>query len=208
MPNETDLETAREIFLNIKTLLSRDKYQDNISEFETALKRLITQYDTSNWENRFVVGGAVEILFCAFLNSIGLGCERLKETTRYDLCIKGIDFSLKSNFTGSGDIRLINILGGQPVPWQEPTIFFISGLGICYADPQMGLKTSDKRDAAVINVREIKALLEDDDRWAIPIDIPRKPKSPNQIRVASYDVARAILEEIGSKYLKNHLPTD
>lgn len=103
--------------------------------------RLAYDYDTANWENRFVVGGALEILFCALLNSIGYKCRWIKEA-RYDIEINGIKFSMKSNFTGTGDII---------VDWEEPTLFFISDVGICYADPEMGLETRHTHDALVIN---------------------------------------------------------
>ncbi|MEO0147276.1 MAG: hypothetical protein ABIL23_01700 [candidate division WOR-3 bacterium] len=158
--------------------------------------RLAYDYDTANWENRFVVGGALEILFCALLNSIGYKCRWIKEA-RYDIEINGIKFSMKSNFTGTGDII---------VDWEEPTLFFISDVGICYADPEMGLETRHTHDALVINTRQIKELIKRNDIWLIPIEIPKKPKSSVKIKTASYDVAKAILEEINSKHLRQNLP--
>jgi len=44
------------------------------------------------------------------------------------------------------------------------------------------------------------------DKKLIPISIPQKSKDSKRIRIASYDVAKSILEEIKSQYLKNYLP--
>lgn len=199
-------EDARKIFKKIREDLESDKYRENVREFQTALQKLVYEYDTANRENRFVVGGALEVLFCALLKSIGYKCKWLKEEVRFDIVIDGIKFSMKSNFTGTGDIRLINILGDKIVDWEEPTLFFISDVGICYADPEMGLETKPKGDARVINVKQIKELIRRDDSWLIPIEIPKKPKNSIKIKTASYDVAKSILEEINSKYLRQHLP--
>ncbi len=198
-------EEARKIFKEIRDDLKIDKYRENVREFQIALQKLVSEYDTANWENRFVVGGALEVLFCALLNSIGYKCKWLKEA-RYDIEINGIKFSMKSNFTGTGNIRLINILGDEIVDWEEPTLFFISDVGICYADPEMGLETRHTGDASVINVKQIKELIEFDDNWLIPIKIPKKPKNSVKIKTASYDVAKSILEGIDSKLLRQHLP--
>ena len=104
-------------------------------------------------------------------------------------------FSIKSNFTGTGDIRLINILGEGTVKWEEPTLFFVSGLGMCYADPIMDLKTKHTNDALVINVRQIKEMVKKNKKWLIPIMIPMKPKNSTHIKIASYDLDKSILDE-------------
>ncbi len=198
-------EKEREIFRKIKEKLEDERYKENLKEFEAAIKKLVTEYNTANWENRFVVGGALEALFCALLNSVGFKCKWLKEA-RYDIEVNGAKFSMKSSFTGSGDIRLINILGDERVEWKEATLFFISGLGICYADPYMALETRHTNDALVINVKRIKENVMNNSEWLIPINIPQKPRNSSKIKTASYDVAKSILEDINSKYLKKHLP--
>lgn len=196
---------ARKKFKEVRNDLLSEKYNENVIEFQIALQKLLSDYDTASWENRFVVGGALEVLFCALLNSIGHKCEWLREA-RYDISIDAIKFSMKSNFTETGDIRLINILGDEKVEWDEPTLFFVSGIGICYADPEMALQTRHTSDARVINVKELKMLVEGNSEWLIPIEIPRKPKNSTKIKTASYDVAKSILEEIKSKHLRKHLP--
>ncbi|MCW7075055.1 MAG: hypothetical protein OCU24_04280 [Candidatus Methanospirare jalkutatii] len=199
-------EMARNIFKNIKKSMGSEEYKENISEFQKALEKLVYEYDTADWENRFIVGGALEVLFCALLNSMGFKCKWLREK-RYDIEVNGVKFSMKSSFTGSGDIRLINILGNETVTWEEPTLFFISGVGICYADPEMDIETRQKRDALVVRVEKIKEVIEQsNNEWLISIDIPRKPQNPSKIKTAGYGVAKSILDEINSKYLRNHLP--
>jgi hypothetical protein len=81
---------------------------------------------------------------------------------------------------------------------KEPTLFFISEIGICYADPQMGIATKHTNDALVVETKEIKKMVENNEEWVIPIHIPTKPKK-------SYDVAKSILEEINSQHLKKYL---
>jgi hypothetical protein len=203
--NKNSFNKSRLLFKEIKRRIENKKYKPNVLEFEKAVQKLVEEYNTANWENRFVVGGALEILFCALLKSLGFQCKWLKEA-RYDVKVNKMKFSLKSNFVGSGDIRLINILGDEKATWEEPTLFFISSLGICYADPQMNLRTKHTRDALVINTREIKNLVKNHNEWLISISIPRKSRSPKEAKTASYDVARSILEEINSQYLKKYIP--
>jgi len=198
-------EKAREIFKQIKKEIESKKFQYNVSEFEKAIQKLVGEYDTANWENRFVVGGALEVLFCALLNSMKFECKWLKEA-RYDIEINNVKFSLKSNFTGGGDIRLVNILGDKKAIWDEPTLFFIGDVGICYADPSMGLPTKHTSDALIVKTKDIKEMVGENDEWLISLSIPRKPTNSAKIKTASFDVAKSILEEINSRYLRKHLP--
>ena len=192
----------REIFRRIRSQIEDADNKECVKEFEEAVEKLVSSYNTRNHENRFVVGGALEILFCALLRSLGFECEWLREL-RYDLKIDGQRFSIKSNFTGRGTMRLINVLGKGTVEWAEPTLFFIGGHGIFYADPCMGLPTKRTGDALIIDTREV---LKIEEPWKIKINVPIKPKDPSHIRTASYDVAKSVLEQIGSVFLKEYLP--
>ena len=196
-------EKERRIFEEIKNEI--EEHREEREEFEKAVEKLLSEYNTADWENRFVVGGAIEVLFCALLNSLGFSTKWLKEA-RYDVEINGIKFSLKSSFTGSGDIRLINVLGDESVSWNEPTIFFISEIGICYADPAMALHTKRTSDALVIKAKELKSFVEENDRWLIKVSIPRKTMFYGSVKTASFSVAKTVLEEINSKYLLKNLP--
>lgn len=70
----------------------------------------------------------------------------------------------------------------------------------------MGLPTKQTSDALVIRTRDIKSMVEKDDKWVLHVKIPRKSRNSKKIKTASYDVAKSILEEINSKYLRRHLP--
>jgi hypothetical protein len=202
--NKNLCEKSRFLFKEIKKRIENEKYKPNIIEFEKAIQKLVEEYNTANWENRFVVGGALEIIFCALLRSLDFRCKWLKEA-RYDIEVNEIKFSLKSNFVGGGGIRLINILGDEKAVWEEPTLFFISKIGICYADPQMKLKTKHTSDALVIETKELKKLIKNHNEWLIPLSIPQKQKNSKEIKTASYDVAKSILEEINSQYLRKYI---
>lgn len=69
----------------------------------------------------------------------------------------------------------------------------------------MGLPTKHTNDALIIKIKDVKSMIEKDDKWLIHIKIPKKSKELRQIKTASYDVAKSILEEINSKYLRKYL---
>ena len=69
----------------------------------------------------------------------------------------------------------------------------------------MEIATKHTSDALVIETKEIKKMIENNKEWVIPILIPLKPKNSKEIKTASYDVAKAILEEIKSQYLKKYI---
>ena len=167
----------REIFSSIKEKVesrSKDETVNKIvGEFLKSLEKLISEYPTSIWENRFAVGGALEIIFCAFLRCLGFNCKRLNNEKRYDVEINECKFSIKSNFSGSGEIRLINTMGGDSeAKWGEPTIVFMGGKGIYYIDPCMELETKKKDDAITVNAGEVKSKVGKD--YFIEIKIPKE----------------------------------
>ncbi len=111
--------------------------------------------------------------------------------------------SLKSNFTGRGAVRLINVMGDGSVEWNEPTIFFIGGYGVFYADPCMNVRSRRTSDALTVRVEDVLGV---GDSWRIDLRVPVKPKRTAHIKTASYDVARSVLEQIGSTLLERYLP--
>lgn len=128
-------ENARDIFQTFKASFERDALLQD--EFLDAITRLLTEYNTTIYENRFVVGGAVEyILVAAFNGSGALGAKHIgKYNDRLDIEAgkrSGGDracYSVKGVFTAPGDVRLINVLGdGGNVQWIEPTIFVLAGI--------------------------------------------------------------------------------
>lgn len=201
-----EFQKARTLFKEIKARLESVQYNAILNEFLRAIDRLISEYDTAVYENRFVVGGAIEHIFSALLRSLGFKVEHTgSRETRSDLIINGVGFSIKTNFSGGGDIRLINKLGEGEVLWNEPTIFIVSGLGCLYGDPALLKdKTKDTGDALVINVSSLKELSKDEPEFLISLNIPKKTYGKTT-RTASLDVALAILMETGSKYLIKYL---
>ena len=69
----------------------------------------------------------------------------------------------------------------------------------------MNLSTKHTGDALIIRTKDIKSMIKKDDKWLICIKIPKKRKNSDEIRIASYDVAKSILEEIKSKHLRRYL---
>ncbi len=77
----------------------------------------------------------------------------------------------------------MNILGDERAVWEEPTLFFISSMGICYADPSMNLKTKHTSDALTIKLKDLKNLFENNRGLVISISIPRKPRISEAIKL-------------------------
>ena len=201
-----EFEEHRRWFSDFKRKLKEN--EDVKSEFINAIDELIREYDTALYENRFVVGGAIEHIFVALVRSLGFSAQHLGTTEkRGDLKIGELEFSLKTSFTGRGEIRLINKLGRDvDISWGEPTIFIISGLGIIYADPDLlREKIIDKGDALTLDVEKIQNLASNSPEFFVKIQIPRKPTKIESRHTASFDVAVAILKKIGSKRLINYL---
>ena len=197
---------ARKVFARIR--LAYDKHSQANEEFESALKMLVETYDTAIHENRFVVGGATEMLLCAWLRSMGLQC-RPQSVLRTDLEVEGIAFSVKSNFAASSSIRLINVLGDSPsAHWEEPVLVLLAGAGLFYVDPELVSQQSLQRKADVLElktaaVRDLKGT-----KWHLPLAVPHKPRAATVSRIASHDVARSVLQSIQSTVLISHFPED
>lgn len=202
----SDFKKSRDLFRELKLKIESGQYEEIKSEFVNAIVMLLKEYDTAIYENRFVVGGAVEHIFVALLRALGFESYHAgSKERRSDLIINGVKFSIKTNFKGSGEIRLINKLGKGEISWSEPTIFLISELGLVYGDPiLLKDKTKDTGDAIVINVADIKNFSKNEPQFLIRLNIPVKGdiESPQTV---SIDVARSILEKIKSKLLINYL---
>jgi hypothetical protein len=81
-------------------------------EIEYALDQLLGRFATSVRENRFVVGGALEVILTAALRAVGIDAADVGiSEERIDIRIPSGGFSVKGHFSGAGNIRLINVLG-------------------------------------------------------------------------------------------------
>ena len=63
----------RKWFKNFK--MGFEKNEEVADEFVRAVSELVADYDTAIYENRFVVGGAVEHIFVALLRSLGFSAK-------------------------------------------------------------------------------------------------------------------------------------
>ena len=119
-------------------------FKDNLSnktrqEYEIGIRTLIERYNTTIRENRFVVGGVVEIFTMALLRSTGIEVSAYgAESVAGDLILPDLKmFSVKSSFTSSGSIRLVNTMGDSATNWTTATLFVLANVGIVYGDPLM-----------------------------------------------------------------------
>ena len=106
-------------------------------EFEASVRTLVERYNTTIYENRFIVGGAVEIFTYALLRSVGIACTLYSDQSRGgDILLPNEKkLSVKSSFTGISNVKLLNQMGPGTRHWDTAALFVISGVGIVYGDP-------------------------------------------------------------------------
>lgn len=172
------------------------------TEIESAIRELIYEYSTSNRENRFVVGGAVEYILAAAMRSTGIPVTALghasdgADLAAYAKALRS-SFSVKSTFSkSSGSILLVNFRGGSGDwrQWTEPTIFIAPKLGIVLGHPGHEILVAAvrrTRDALELPLKALRQHASARPDLRIEIEIPMNPKTGT--RVASRDVAAAIL---------------
>lgn len=183
------------------------KFRDNLGstrqEVESALRELIYEYSTSNRENRFVVGGAAEIIIATAMRASGIDTDNLGHAGEgADLAtfVKAVSnrFSIKAVFSRKASpIRLVNFLGdGTGRVWRDPTLFVLPSIGIILGHPghyELASSVRASGDALVMPLRAVKAHATAHPELVIPLDFPFDPKTGS--RVASVDVARSILSK-------------
>ncbi len=179
-------------------------------ELKRAIGALYERYDTTIRENRFVVGGALEIILGAALRACGLPVRhRGTETVEWDLLFEDGEggYSIKS-LPKSPSTRLVNVLSRSVSPelWRVATLFVLRE-GLVYADPDLPWWQSRRNDANILIPRSdaleikrktIRAFAEANPAWFLPWDVFEAlgaPRSRRQVRTASYDVATAILKD-------------
>ena len=187
----------REIFSDFKSGL-----QDNLvvlEEFLAACRAVNLRFDTSIYENRFIVGGVVEQLLGASMRAVGCDIDNVAKTSRgVDLASSTLDagFSVKAQFKKGAEIRLVNTMGrsGASAVWAHATIFVIVGIGIGYADPGLILNgLVPRNDVLTLKSSSLAELWAAHSQYLIQCDVPAKPKKSNQSRVASDVVAQDIM---------------
>ena len=172
-------------------------------------------YDSSNNENKFIVGGAVEIFFCCLLNAINIDCihSGVSEVD-YDLLINNYKFSIKFNGNKPYAVRLINYRGKQETVrfFRDPTIFITGGIGIGYVDPSQTINNSNifKADTDGSNIKYswLQQFWKENSDYLFKHLIITKEKADAtkkiKSRVPSVDIAKLLINDY-SKYLREYI---
>ena len=198
----------RRVFDRLKSDCSDETKQ----EYELAFDILLTRYNTTIHENRFVVGGAVEVFTYALLRSVGIDCALYADQTMSGdiLLPRDRKLSVKGVFTGGANsVKLINKLGEGDRPWNTATLFVVSEVGIVYGSPDMVAPEhiKDVKDGIQLTKQGIATLM-DNSTNVYPMELARKP--PTEMtgfsHKASNAVARHIMREMKSVQLLKAFP--
>ncbi|MXX35311.1 MAG: hypothetical protein F4Z50_11190 [Gemmatimonadetes bacterium] len=183
------------------------------TQYENAIRVLLERYNTTIYENRFVVGGAVEVFTCAILRSVGIDCTLYSsQEAKGDILLPGgKQVSIKGSFTGKRQgVILMNKRGGGTREWDTATLFVVSNVGIVYGTPQMvgSDDVKDVGDSLVLRYPGLASLIADPAN-VIPMDIA--VKQPTEMtgfsHKASAAVARQVLFETKADALLSAFPT-
>ncbi len=187
--------------------LRKDMTTEAKQDYELACAALVERYNTTIHENRFLVGGAVEVFTYALLRSVGIPCNLYADTTRSGDILLPNDkkISVKSRFEGGPKtVTLINKKGGGERTWETATFFVLAEVGIVFGIPTMVSKkyikdTGDSQDILKAGVEELMM----DTANVIEMELIRKP--PTEMagfsHKASAAVARQILQETSADSL-------
>lgn len=170
-------------------------------EYETAIAMVQRRFNTTIYENRFVVGGAIEVFTCALLRSVGIDCTLYadRETAGDILLPNSKKLSVKSRLTGKQTmITLMNKQGGGLRPWNTATLFVLADVGIVFGAPDMVDQDSirDYPDKVTLLGNAIRTLAENPMN-VFSCSVARK--EPTEMTGLSYKassiIARDIMEE-------------
>lgn len=201
-------QAERDAFRTLKGFLNDSP--SSRREVEVAFARLLGDYATSIRENRFVVGGAAEVIVCAAMRAAGVhASDATLTSTGGDISLPGdVQLSVKGRFSDkASSLRILNVLGASTAAaWQHGTLFMLSGVGIVYADPDLlPHRASRTSDAVTLSYRHLRAFLEANEEWVIRLDIPFALTDASRSRLTSRTVAFEILR--GLPTLRSAMPT-
>lgn len=189
----TSYRYEREVF----DVLRRTCSKDCKKEYERAVKTLIYRYNTSVYENRFVVGGALEVFTLGLMRTVGIQCKLISDrSTGADILLENdLMFSLKSSFVGINDIRLINQMGKGKRNWTTATLFILSDIGIVFGTPELVAKSEVQAtgDAILLKKSGLKRLISDKNN-IFSLSIPSK--LPAKLASSSLKVSNAVARQI------------
>ena len=202
----TSFEIERDCFKHLKENLSSEAK----TEYETGVKHLVEKYNTAIYENRFTVGGVVEVFTLALMRATGIEIEGCgSEAQGGDLILpNGRMFSLKSSFTRGGSVILVNTRGDSGTDWKTATLFVLSNVEIVYGDPDMTEEEDLNRASDSLHIkREALNRFAQDPLNLIPMEIPLKPPTEmaDSSMKASDAVARQLMDELNMHTLRNQV---
>ena len=194
--------------------LKSDMSDQTREEYETAVNTVVERYNTTVRENRFTVGGAVEIFTYALLRSVGIDCHHnAAQATGADIILANKkELSIKSSFKGFANVGLINKQGVGLRKWATATLFVVSDVGIVFGAPDMVNEEDDILDAGdnvQLKKKALKRIADDEDNL-IRLNIAQKPPTEKAglSERQSAVVARHILNEKELASLLEHLDRD
>ena len=181
------------------------------TEYERGVGDLIQIYNTTIYENRFLVGGVVEVFTLALMRSTGIEIEPCGDTGEGgDLILStGEMFSVKSCFTERRNVILINTRDASNTPWTTATLFVLSGIGIIYGDPSVEVEGDLKRTRDGLQIKHAAVnRIASDPANHIPMHIPFKPPTEEAIysKKMSDAVALQLMNELELKILSDQVP--
>ena len=201
-----DFQEERDCFSHLKASIDNKAK----AEYELGVNNLINRYNTAIYENRFTVGGVVEVFTLALMRSTRIKIDDCgSEAHGGDLILPtGKMFSVKSSFTKSGGVILINTRGDSGTKWSTATLFVLSNVGIVYGDPSMVTDDDLKRNRDNLEIRRatLKRFAQDMSN-VIPMNIDLKP-SADMVAFsskASHLIARELMKELKLDTLRNRV---
>lgn len=180
------------------------------AEYEMGIKHLVERYNTAIYENRFTVGGVIEVFTLALMRSTGIEIEGCgSEAQGGDLILpSGRMFSLKSSFTRGGSVILVNTRGDSGTDWETATLFVLSNVGIVYGDPAMAEEDDLNRLADNLQIKRtaLNRFAQDPSKL-IAMNIPFKPPTEmaDSSMKASDAVARQLMNELNMHMLRDQI---
>lgn len=177
--------------------LRRDCSAEAKTGYEQSIQMLLERYNTTIYENRFIVGGAVEVFTYALLRLVGIDCILYGDQSMAgDILLPNRrQISVKCNFVGAKSIRLLNQMGEGPRTWDTATLFIIANVGIVFGAPDMVDPTHIKRtgDAVVLTTPGMRSLISNKNN-VLEMNIAKKP--PTEITGFSQKASTAVAYQI------------
>lgn len=202
IPHRQSYAQERRVFDRLRSDCS-DEAKD---EYEKAIAKLLSTYNTTIHENRFIAGGAVEVFTYALLRSVGIDCHYGAQGRSGGILLPNDrKLSIKGTFTGGpSNVKLMNKLGGGHREWATATLFVVSGVGLVYGSPDTVAReyVKDVGDGTELRKAGLQELIDNPDNL-FEAEIAQKP--PTEMadfsKKASTAVARQILSDISAEHL-------